>query len=111
MKVKSVTMISEFENYEEFLNCIKCGKKVIKKGKSVMGMYFSDALMKYDAEKDCFYYDFFEANEKHHRVCEFKTAEDFKKETGRNVIGLNHKHTLADDYPLSDFYLLEKTEN
>lgn len=110
MKVKSIKIISEFENYEEFLNCIKCGKTVIKKGTDCMGMYFSDAYMKYDSEKNCFYYDFFEGGEKHHIECNFKTAEDFEKETGRSVVGLDHPHTLADDYPLSNFYMVELTQ-
>lgn len=110
MKVKSIKIISEFENYEEFLNCIKCGKTVIKKGADIMGMCFPDAYMKYDSEKDCFYYDFFEAGEKYHIECKFKTAKDFEKETDKSVAGLGHPHTLADDYPLSNFYMVELTQ-
>lgn len=110
MKVKSIEVISEFDNYEEFINCIKCGKTVIKRGKDIMGMYFSDARMKYDSEKDIFYYDYMCCNEMHHVDCPFKTAEDFKKRTGQYVLGLNHPHTIADDYPLSDFYMEEITK-
>ena len=41
-------------------------------------------------------------------ILPFKTAKDFEKETGNNnIIGLNHKETFADKYPLSDFYMVE----
>ena len=111
MKIESIKIISEFENYEEFLTAIKLGKSVIKKHKSCMGMFFDEAPIKYDKENDCFY--FIHPNgscvgEK--SVYPFKTAEDFEKETGSNVLGLGHKETYKDRYPLEDFYMVELTK-
>lgn len=112
MKITSIRIISEFENYEEFLNCIKSGKTVYRKASSCCGNFFDELRYKYDSENDCFYfiypssYDRYNLNGKK-SILPFKTAKDFEKETGRNVLGLNHPHTIADDYPLENYYMVE----
>lgn len=109
MKITSIRIISEFENYEEFLNCIKSGKTVYRKASSCCGNFFDEYKMCYDSEKDCFYSITPNGPSKGHRnEYPFKTAKDFEKETNNhNVIGLNHKQTYADVYPLENYYMVE----
>ena len=113
MRIASIKIVSEFDNYEEFLESIKMGKNVIRKSTSCCGNFFDELKYKYDSENDCFYFIYPDSYGSYgldgkKSILPFKTTKDFEKETGNNnIIGLNHKETFADKYPLSDFYMVE----
>lgn len=111
MKVKSIEVISEFENYDEFLECIKLGKKVYRKAYRSWGEWIPDVRIQYNKEKGYFYMiDPVGPWKGREIIFEFKTAEDFNKETHSGALGYGRAELYSDIYPLDNYFLEEFTE-